>query len=248
MYYKHNKQKSKYGNYMVSYMEIYENFNIMPFPFKELKTKIRKKHKLISALNRVMSEYFNDNKEGFKIILDYMDKQINTPLYEINSKEEKEIENEFKRMDADFGIIFDEINSMEWKEKRDIYIKYYSNIHDNLNSMVNSLFKQYSKRNDLINMDYLFYNYIKLFLNLSESSTNLLDSSNKTNINKNILALSWTNLYYTMPLYNYVQGTIEEETMLRKISELGPIETMNIQKVPRSVAELLSASRNTSIY
>ena len=70
---------------MVLYMVLHENFNIIPFPFKELKNKLRGKHKLIQALNRVMSEYFDSNKEGLKTILDYMDKKMNTPLYEINS-------------------------------------------------------------------------------------------------------------------------------------------------------------------
>ncbi len=44
----------------------YENFNIIPFPFKELKIKFRRKHKLISALNKVMSEYFENNEDGLK--------------------------------------------------------------------------------------------------------------------------------------------------------------------------------------
>ena len=233
---------------MVLYMVLHENFNIIPFPFKELKNKLRGKHKLIQALNRVMSEYFDSNKEGLKTILDYMDKKMNTPLYEINSKEEKEIEKEFKNFDAAFGIIFDEINNMEWQEKRDIYIKYYSNIHDNLKSIDNNLFKEYSKRNDLTTMDYLLYNYIKLFLNFSENSVILLENSNRTSINKNILTLSWTNLYFMMPLCGYSQGRIDEDTMLNKIGELGSMETMYTHKVPRSVAELLTASRDTSIY
>lgn len=242
------QEKFKYDYYIFIYMLIYENFSIIPFPFKELKTKIRKKHKLITVLNRVISEYFDDNKEGFRTILNYLDKQMNMPLYEINNKEAKEIEKEFKNFDASFGIIFDELNKMEWNEKKDIYIKYYSNIHDNLKIIINSLFKEYSKRNDLTNMNFLFYNYIKLFLNLIEESINLLENSNKTNINKNILTLNWTNLYFIMPLYNYTQDKIDEETMLNRISELGAIVTMNRHKVPRSVSELLSASKDTSIY
>ena len=229
-------------------MQVYENFNIIPFPFIELKNKLRRKHKLILALNKVISEYFDNNKKGLQTILDYMDKKMNTPLYEISSKEEKEMEKEFKNFDAAFGIIFDEINNMEWKEKRDIYIKYYSNIHDNLKSIVNNLFKEYSKRNDLTTMDYLFYNYIKLFLNFSENSVIQLENSNRTSINKTILTLGWANLYFIMPLYGYSQGRIDEEAMLNKISELGSMETMYTHKVPRSVAELLTASRGTSIY
>ena len=67
-------------------IELYENFNIMPFPFKQLKVELRKKHKVILALNRVMSEYLENNKEGAKLILDYLDKKINMSLYEISNK------------------------------------------------------------------------------------------------------------------------------------------------------------------
>ena len=66
--YKGYKQKLKYSNYIFLYMQVYENFNIIPFPFNELKNKLSRKHKLIQALNRVMSEYFDNNMESLEYL------------------------------------------------------------------------------------------------------------------------------------------------------------------------------------
>ncbi len=228
-------------------MELYENFNIIPFPFKELRVEFRKKHKVILALNRVMSEYFENNKEGVKLILDYLDKKINMPLYEMSNNENKELERELKNLDAAFGIIFDEINNMEWKEKRDIYIKYYSNIHNKLKLSVNQLFRDYSKRDDLKNMDFLLYNYIKLLLGLSESIIELLQNSNKGNINKNLFISNNTVLYFIVHLYSYSQDRIDEETMLNKIGELGSLVIIRRHTVSKDVENLLRASKDVSL-
>ena len=131
-----------------------EDINIIPFPFNELKVKFRRKHKLSEIINKISYEYFENNEEGIKKIRDYFSKKINDTSYKITYDEEKQIEKEFKNFDAAFGIIFDEINNMDWKEKREIYVTYYYNTVKRLKLIINSLFKEYSKRNDLGTTDF----------------------------------------------------------------------------------------------
>ncbi len=170
------------------------------------------------------------------------------PWNEITNNEEKEIEKELKNFDASFGLIFDEINRMEWKEKREIYIQYYSNIFKELNLIVNSLFKDYSNRNDLNNLDFLLYNYIKLLLSLTRDAMELLQESNKNNLNKNLFLQNYVLLYFLLPLYNYNSDTVKEDELINKISEFASIVVIDHHTVPKNVRDLLNISKDIQLY
>ncbi len=170
------------------------------------------------------------------------------PWNEITNNEEKEIEKELKNFDASFGLIFDEINRMEWKEKREVYIQYYSNIFKDLNLIVNSLFKEYSNRNDLNNLDFLLYNYIKLLLSLIRDTIELLQESNKNNLNKNLFLQNYVLLYFLLPLYNYNMDTVKEDELINKISEFASIVVIDHHAVPKNVRDLLNISKDIQLY
>lgn len=225
-----------------------EDINIIPFPFNELKVKFRRKHKLSEIINKISYEYFENNEEGIKKIRDYFSKKINDTSYEITYDEEKQIEKEFKNFDAAFGIIFDEINNMDWKEKREIYVTYYYNTVKRLKLIINSLFKEYSKRNDLGTTDFLLYNYLKLLLSLNEDAMDSLQISKNNNFNKYLVMYNYTVLYFILPLYNYREGIESDNELLDKMSELASLTVMDIQAVPKNVKNLLDISKDTSLY
>jgi hypothetical protein len=105
------------------------------------------------------------------------------------------------------------------------------------------MFKDYSKRNNLSNIDFLLYNYFKLLLSLSEKVIASLQESNKY-----LFLYSYTILYFMLPLYNYDFNSMDENILLDKIGELGSITIMDKHKVPRNVIDILNISKDIPLY
>ena len=103
------------------------NINYFPLPIEQLISKFSKQHRLMKTIECITKEYLDNNQEGFRKITEYLLKIFNQDIdvFEITESEQKNFIKEIKNIDSNFQIIIDEINKLQWKEKKSLYEEYY---------------------------------------------------------------------------------------------------------------------------
>ena len=217
-------------------MEISNNLFFLPFPVNELKNRFRNKRKVFKTLQNIVLSYYKDNSEGVEILISYFDKIYNNKQEKISPEEEKDFKDELDNLDQSFTIVFTEFYKLDWTEQRDIYVKFYNYTKKVYIAIIDALFKEYRKVNhDLSSSDLLFYNYLKLITNLYSEAVTLLQTSHKSNFKKNLEITAHTTLYFSIPMYHYTTGKINEHDLLDRMGELGTIITSYKHPVHKNV-------------
>ncbi len=84
----------------------------------------------------------------------------------ITESEQKNFIKEIKNIDSNFQIIIDEINKLQWKEKKSLYGEYYYTMATKTIKISDDKHKEFRTNKNLRKLDYAFYSYFNLYVNL----------------------------------------------------------------------------------
>ncbi|EQB73269.1 MAG: hypothetical protein AMDU4_FER2C00084G0001 [Ferroplasma sp. Type II] len=227
------------------------NINYFPLPIERLISKFPKQHRLMKIIEHITKEYFDYNQEGFQKITEYLLKIFNQNIdvFEITESEQKNFIKEIKNIDSNFQIIIDEINKLQWKEKKSLYEEYYYTMATKTIKISDDMHKEFRTNQNLRKLDYAFYSYFNLYVNLYKFLADNIKNSQKHDIDRTIITAEiLSTVFSTVTLaYFYKNSILNEKIIIDRMSQLNTFISPNMHRVPKKVEKLLNESKSVSL-
>ncbi|MCL4479974.1 MAG: hypothetical protein M1113_00595 [Candidatus Thermoplasmatota archaeon] len=207
----------------------------IPLPLASLSKDLRRQHlSLRPIVDKLIDDYVKESGKGFAKLNELLEKLMEDELdlNSITEADRKEFEAELEKIDKRFQPVLKTIWQLNWNERRDLFLEQGEALSTVLRKTRSGLLKDLKKKSTLTREDYIFYSYFVHFVPMLDILTDMLDASNKENVDARITVLSMFLLIYGPVITSYFQGKLRLEVLAERLSEIATI----IEPIDRKIS------------
>jgi len=215
-------------------MNKYLESNRTIYPLVQLNKIMKKNHKLKINIKELSTDYLIENYETIEdmegILLKTFDannvhfhennKNINI---EINIPKIKSFFDQFKEYDNTFKSYFTQISKLSIKQLKSVYIDFYQELVVDMIDKSKNLFEELKTKENLTDLDLLFYTYFNSSINLIKLFIKKIEKSSKDNVILSIFITSLILLDQNVTIIKYSKGILSRDALLNSLSEINTV-------------------------
>lgn len=215
-------------------MNKYLESNRSIYPLVQLNEIMKKNHKLKINIKELGTDYLIENYEIVKDMEGALLKTFDTNNVhfhtnnkdiniEINIPRIKSFFDQFKEYDDTFKSYLAQISKLSIKQLKSVYIDFYQETVADMIDKSKNLFEELKTKENLTDLDLLFYTYFNSSINLIKLFIKKIEKSSKDNVMLNIFITSLILLDQNVTIIKYSKGILSRDALLDSLSEINNV-------------------------
>jgi len=204
------------------------------YPLAQLNNIMKKNHKSKINIKELSTDYLIENYEAVKNIEDILLKTFNTDTVhfhtnnknvdvEINISQIIDLFEQFKEYDDSLKSYFTQISKLSIKQLKSVYIDFYQQLVVDMIGNSKNLFEELKIKENLTDLDLLFYTYFNSSINLIKLFIRKIEKSSKDNVILNIFLTSLILIDQNVTILKYSKNNLSKDVLLNTLSEINTV-------------------------
>lgn len=210
-----------------------------PFPLKELSKNMKGKHlSMRPVVEALIDEYKETNGESSlklnNLLMSLM--EYHEDLYSFTREDEKELEEELKKLDIRFKPVIEALNELSLNEKKSLFVDSFNNLSLRMRELKDSMHEELLKKEVPEEIEIGMYSFLLYFIRSIESYTSLIEESKGREFEKRLIITNMILVVFSSLITSFFQGTLKIEVLKARLGDL----TIDSEPIYRKMSKKVS--------